>query len=290
MMTFYVTIDSDEIREYMPDMPILLPASSFARDGTLRVPYLPAHLSHLAADCGGFVATFIWGDYRYSAEEYVTWLSSLKQAPAGMTRKEAREAKQWRAIYPRWAATMDYCCEDEITSGQPGIVRSRQEKTTEMAYHFWQTYREVSWVWVPTIQGWTVEDYERHAQQMLPLIREMAAHYGPEREFRVGIGTLCHRASSEMIRSVALAVSRVLGDVPLHLWGIKLSALQSQVALPPQVASIDSAAWHGTFGRDIRAYHGSGMTKRQWSYEVALPRYMEKIRTAQAGAKQFRLL
>src|SRR5579859_3787900 len=114
-MVFYATIDADSIRSSMPNVPYLLPASSWARYN-LRRPNLPAHLTHTAADSGGFVATLRnKGIYTYTPQQYATWLMS------------------WS---PRWAATMDYCCEDEITLGTPGLVRERQEQTTRMARYF----------------------------------------------------------------------------------------------------------------------------------------------------------
>src|SRR5258708_4120516 len=207
---FYPTISRGEAGKYLDGSTtrVLLTASSYAADevkkyGIVRkkitTPTLPESITDRAADCGGFVATFKWGGiYPYTAMQYVEWL---------------------HAWHPQWAATMDYCCEDEITTDQPGIVRARQDATTGMTYHFWHTYRDVSWVWVPTIQGWAIDDYVRHAQELKPLIDEMHVYYGAESAFRVGIGTLCHRASVEMIRAVVLAVVAVLGEVDIHLWG-----------------------------------------------------------------------
>jgi hypothetical protein len=67
--TFYATFDSDSLTSYMPNVPVLLPASSWARKG-LKPPAIPPHLTHVAADSGGFIATRIWGDYRYTLAEY----------------------------------------------------------------------------------------------------------------------------------------------------------------------------------------------------------------------------
>lgn len=273
-MRFYATIDSDSVRPYMPDVPVLLPASSWARKG-LAAPKLPVHVTERAADSGGFVATFRWGDYRYTPAQYAGWL---------------------RTWGPSWAATMDYCCEDEITGGKPGVVRERQRKTTEMARHTWDTYRRAPWCWVPTVQGWRVDDYRRHAGELRPLIEEMADYYGPGSEFRVGIGTLCRRASAAMVREVAHAVAAELPGVPLHLWGIKLSVLKDSIALPPQVVSLDSAAWSrlmhgGRYGAGGWFEHrDAGMTQRQYIYGVALPRYLAKFEAALDEPKQHTLL
>lgn len=268
-MKFYATVDCDSIRDYMPDVPIMLPASSWSRRNMPPVR-LPSHIRDVAADCGGYVATKVWGDYRYTPERYVEWLWSFK---------------------PRWAATMDYCCEDEIVAGQPGLVRERQHRTTEMAWHFWETYREVPWVWVPTIQGWTVPNYRAHAREMWWLIGRMAEHYGPRSEFRVGIGTLCRRADSATIREVVHVIADELPGIPLHLWGVKLGFLKAPVRLHEQVTSVDSAAWNNLFasnrpdGGRNRA-QASSLSQREWCYRIALPEYLTKVTAALEGTKQ----
>ena len=113
MQTFYYTVGVDEMKSYIPNVPILLPASSYARRG-LKRPTIPTHIIQKAADSGGFVATFKWGDYRYTPDQYVEWLYT------------------W---HPEWSAMMDYCCEDESLNGRFAIVQERQQKTTDMAWH-----------------------------------------------------------------------------------------------------------------------------------------------------------
>jgi hypothetical protein len=143
---------------------------------------------------------------------------------------------------------------------------------------------------VPTIQGWEVKDYERHAFEMKYLIQEMHTYYGSGSAFRVGIGTLCRRASVSMIHEVVRAVSDVLPGVPLHLWGVKLGLLQSSMALPEQVVSVDSAAWNGLFRTGREAWKTSGLPQRRWIFDVALPRYQAKVDEALAQVKQAVLL
>lgn len=273
-ITFYYTVPYDRVRKYMPNVPMLLPASSWSRVN-LRRPPMPKHITEVAADSGGFVATFKWGDYRFTPEQYVRWLDTFN---------------------PSWAATMDYCCENEITSGRPGIVLERQQRTSAMAYSFWKDYRDPSWAWVPTIQGWKVEEYRRHAIELRPLIREMQIYFesrAPGR-FRVGIGTLCNRANAEMVRRVAAAVAEELPGIPLHLWGVKLAVLRSPVALP-HVISVDSAAWSvgglksdGIAARDEQK--ALGMTQREHEWFIQLPRYKRKVDAALAKPKQMSLL
>ncbi len=263
MITFYATLDADSIRSYIPAVPVLLPASSWARKG-LRPPQLPPQLTDRAADCGGFVATLRHRQYKYSPAQYVGWLHT------------------WG---PQWAATMDRCCEPE-TAATAGIVALRQAWTTRMAWHFWRRYRAVPWVWVPTVQGWHLADYVRHARDLAPLAAEMAAAYGPGSPFRVGIGTLCRRASAAQIRAIVQAVAAELPGVGFHLWGVKLSVLQDRAALPEAVVSVDSAAWNGLFGTDREAWRASGLSQRQWAYTVALPAYQRKVARALTQPKQ----
>ena len=268
-VTFYATIDADSlprtVQHLIPAVPVLLPASSFARRG-FRVPRLPDHVTERAADSGGFVATFKWGDYQYTPAQYVDWLQS------------------WQ---PTWAATMDYCCEDEITSGNAGIVQQRQERTTALARSFWEYENDRSWVWVPTVQGWHVEDYQRHARALRPLVLDMWHAYtarGQGDVFRVGIGTLCRRASTAQIRAIVRAVSAELPGVGFHLWGIKLGALADGIALPSQVKSVDSAAWKGLYsGRERQQ---AGMKQRVYAWVVELPAYRAKVERALNSPKQ----
>jgi hypothetical protein len=269
VIEFYATVAWDKFYKTpktwgcMPDVPYLLPASSWARGGVPLPPVkVPPHVRHVAADSGGFVATRIWGDYRYNLHQYADWLSTSN---------------------PDWAAMMDYCCEPEITGKNDGVIRERQARTTENAWKAWWQYQDVEWAWVPTVQGWNVEDYIRHAKALRPLICAMQRHYKSVGNpyFRVGIGTLCARANSEMIRRVVKAVRWELPRVPLHLWGVKLKAVHPLLA-SQGVVSVDSAAYDpGGFGRDGIAAREEqrelGMTQREYVYRIALPNYIEKF-------------
>jgi len=280
--TFYATLDADSIRGSLPAVPVLLPATAWARRG-FRPVRLPAHVAHVAVDSGAFVATFRHGgDYRYTPERYVAWLRTIAHVPA-------------------WAATMDYCCEPDI-AGRAGVVRERQERTTEMTWLFWRAYRAAPWCWVPTVQGWDVGDYARHAIELRPLVEEMRAHYGADGSgaaFRVGVGTLCRRASARDIHDVVRVVAAALPDTPLHLWGVKLTAISARVGLLAAVASVDSAAWSwvgdgstahcGRRVRDSDEWRRSGLSRAEWRTTVALPHYLAKVEAGLGTPKQLPL-
>ncbi|MBA3531340.1 MAG: hypothetical protein H0T73_05395 [Ardenticatenales bacterium] len=284
---FYATLDASSIRSYQPDVPVLLPVSSFAnqrlrqlarRKGRVRpdvVDQLPIpdlrHLSHIAVDPGGYVATTRWGGrYRYSMEQYLGWL---------------------RMVQPCWAGLPDLTCQPLSSCWLP-TVPERQEAITETAWWFWERCRSASWAWVPTVQGWQVEDYRAHARALRPLIDEMRRIYEGRNNiaWRVGIGTLCGRRNAEEVRCIIDVVLAELPDVPLHLWGVKLSLLQQDIALPPKVISADSAAWNGRFGRDLEHQKKSGLSQREYAYRVALPSYLGRLHAALLAPKRQRPL
>jgi hypothetical protein len=260
---FYATFDVDSLCSYIPEsIPVLLPASSWARKG-LNTPRVPAHITRLAADSSGFVASRIWGEYRYSLEQYVTWLQSFR---------------------PLWAATMDYCCEPELAV----VTEQRQQCTTENASQAWQHCQQLPFAWVPTIQGWLPEDYRRHASAMYPLIAEMQAAYANNPHWRVGVGTLCRRNDVEAVQAILDAIREVLPGIPLHLWGIKLDALRSLDLA--QVVSTDSAAWHGNFGRErdetCKRAAEAHLSMRRYAVTVKLPAYVNRIHAAVAESRR----
>lgn len=262
--TFYATFDVDSLCSYIPaGTPVLLPASSWARVG-LKKPSIPPQITDTGADCGGFVASRIWGEYRYDLTMY-----------------EAR-LRTWS---PQWAATMDYCCEPELCE----VTRERQAKTTANAREAWLKFKSASWAWVPTIQGWTPDDYRRHAHELLGLIEEMRIYYADNSAWRVGIGTLCRRADVVTVQAIIDAVCEVLPpDITIHLWGIKLDALRS-LNLHGRGYSSDSAVHHMAMyaKNDIKAAAANaGMSLRRYKVMVNLPAYITKVYEAVDEARK----
>lgn len=253
---FYATFDASNLASYIPDVPVLLPASSWARKGFTR-PALPSHVRVRAADSGGYVASKFWGEYRYSLQEYVQWLET------------------WS---PGWAACMDYCCEPELEQ----VTQERQRKTTVNAWEAWNHYKRVSWAWVPTIQGLEPGDYARHAREMKPLIEEMRAYYVDNPAWRVGIGTLCRRISTQEINEITGIVRQVLPGVPLQLWGVKIKALR-EIDLTDVVSS-DSSAWNDMWGDKGKKFHEQareqGLTRQRYVNTVKLLEYIQRVQEA----------
>ena len=92
-----------------------------------------------------------------------------------------------------------------------------------------------------------------------------------------------------MIRSVVQAVARELPGVPLHLWGVTHRIFDGQTALSPQVISLDSSAWNGFFGKGHERWKKSGMTKRAYSYAVALPQYRRRYEARQRRPRNYEM-
>lgn len=258
MYTFYATFDASSLVSYVPQVPILLPASSWARKG-MKKPAIPDHVIERAADSGGFVASRIWGEYKYTLDAYVDWLG------------------YWS---PQWAACMDYCCEPELQAN----TEVNQQKTTDNAWDAWQRYKQVPWAWVPTIQGLYPADYRRHALQMKPLIDEMASYYADNPYWRVGIGTLCRREDDAEICNAVCEVLDVLPGIDLHLWGVKKQGLKTIFRTLPRhrlqrIKSSDSGAWHDMFKGNGKKMHAiaaqHGMNRQQYIIKRKLPAYIE---------------
>lgn len=270
----------------MPALPIMLSATSFTRmrkqGAVLLPPHLPIHLTEKGADCGGFQVVMRWGGSSpFSLRQYVTWLA------------------RW---HPQWAITPDLCCLDPSTRGDPGAeeVRRRQAFATAQAQDCWLVYHEVPWCWCPVIQGYHLADFERHARALAPLIREMWTHYwdtgsGDEEQeqrpsaFRVAIGSLCRRLPRALVYTILLRVMDIIGsDVPIHLLGTKLHFLQFPGELPAHL-SLDTGAWNELFGKEHEARRASGLSVRDYSWQVCQPRYADKIATALSAPKQMPL-
>jgi hypothetical protein len=270
----------------MEAVPTLVSAASFARyrhgrHGFFRVPRFPDGFGSVAVDCGGFVAARR-GGFDYLAAQYVQWLRQFDVA---------------------WAATFDFPCEPEL-----GLdVRTQQDATTRYAHGFLEHWPEERYPWVVTIQGYEVDDYVRHAVELAPLIFKLKDwtynRYSYEsgeaepavidrwhKQFRVGIGSFCRRNRVAHVGPIVEAVAGVLEDVPLHLWGLKVTYLKRRASLHPQVVSLDSAAGNGRFGRGLERYRQSELSQREYLHRIQLPRYRRAVHEALAAPKQLSLL
>lgn len=273
MVTFYATIDADglarTLTEQIPSGAYLVSAASWWRKyGKLRMTPLPPQCSPIGGDWGGF---------------HFTRKLGLTMPPFSL----AELAEWYAAMGVTWGAATDYCVAQDTGSD---VVRDCQDRTTAAAWEAWQSQRAAPLAWVPTVQGAGVEDYRRHARQLRLLVTEMAAHYGPDGGFRVGVGSLVGR-DARTVRAIAVVVAAELPGIPLHLWGVKQQA--SRGGLPLEVASLDTAAWNRQTGPKDRARHDAWRgvePRRAWAYREALPQYRAEVEAAIGEAFQYPLI
>lgn len=277
--TFYPVISSGEDTcKYIENLTTgLFVASSFAgsvlsphtRIESIPLPRVPLQMTIRAADWGGYRVVRDWqGKPPFSPEQYVSWLS------------------QWQ---PEWAAAWDYPCGDTSAAESLQVVRSRQDETTLMAWYFWHHYKHVQWCWTVTIQGYTTEDYQRHAEELMPLIMKMREYYHENRAFRVGIGSLVGRKPTN-VKNIIDAVARVLpANIGFHAWGLKKKVLESPLGFP-RVKSSDTGAYGQRFGGNIEEYKQRSEPQREIVFHEKLPTYTQSIYRTTSLPKQYRSL
>jgi len=274
----YPTISAGEDCQYITQLERgLFAASSYAGSvinpyvtlSEIPAPNIPEGMTDRAADWGGYRVIKDWqGKAPFTREQYVAWLYKF---------------------LPGFAATWDYPCGDEAGQTNPLVVQDRQDNTTLMSWYFWHHYKQVPWSWVPTVQGWTIEDYQRHAEDLYPLLKKMHAYYqrrdGEQSTFRVGIGSLVKR-KPRTVRQIIEAVAAIL-PFDFHCWGMNYSMLKSNEPLHPQVVSGDTSSYNKRFGRNLEQDKANPEPQRKIVFQDRLPEYLKKIDRELAAPKQY---
>jgi hypothetical protein len=219
-----------------------------------------------ALDSAGFVATAIFGGYRWTVEECVD-----KIVTNFATESDA-EDEPIRCTMPHpwaWWSAMDYCCEQEIAKDRAEVAR-RMRLTVESYVETldflngWRAEGDNDTPDpLPILQGRTPADYVSMARDLGQAIDEAHGCTCPtdpencEAEWHrthaglpelVGIGSVCRRpvTGPEGILSVLGALDAALPPhVKLHAFGVKGSLLRHPEMgnFAHRLESIDSAAW-----------------------------------------------
>ena len=183
----------------------------------------PEPWGNIALDSAGFVATRLYGGYRWPMAEYVDFAC----------------LRPWR-----WWAAMDYCCEPEI-AGDEATVRQRVDLTVESAAdclaqaRWWRDEEGATWATdpMPVLQGWRPEHYLR-------CVDGLTEAWGDLPEL-MGLGSVCRRnvhGRDGLLAIIGALDARLPPHVRLHLFGVKSAAL-SLLAGHRRIASMDSCAW-----------------------------------------------
>ncbi len=145
--------------------------------------------------------------------------------------------------------TIDYMCEPEVLKKTGLTVRDHQARTTANTMEIIDKRKSyaITGTFAPVVQGWTVEDYLAH-------IDELKSAGALKYATMLGIGTLCCRTREDDILRIIHAI-RAAVPMKLHGFGVKLTALQYRLACDA-LFSVDSHSWAKTGWRradEIRA-------------------------------------
>lgn len=131
---------------------------------------------------------------------------------------------------PDFVAPQDMPCEPAVRERTGLTTRQHIEITVENFVYLRENFPFIPWI--PVIQGWEPEDYLYCAELY------EAAGVRLADEYRVGIGSICRRASVPgIVRVIELFAGR---GYRMHGFGVKASALP---VIGHLLASADSYAW-----------------------------------------------
>jgi hypothetical protein len=130
-----------------------------------------------------------------------------------------------------WAAPMDWMCEPWMVEKTRLTVEEHQQRTLENYLELIERAPDLPWI--PVLQGWTLDEYHRHAEAYCGVGIDLTTMP------TVGIGSVCRRQAT----TEATGIIRSLwaqGIKNLHGFGFGVRGLREVGAL---MASADSMAW-----------------------------------------------
>jgi hypothetical protein len=205
------------------DFPLFVSHWRLARYKTLH----PA-TSPLAIDSGGFSALRDCGTWPITPAEYVRAIARYDRELGHLD----------------WAAPMDWMCEPAIIHGGTvsGMrfagthlsVNEHQHRTVEnflQLRELWPAESDEDCPFMPVLQGWTVDDYQRCAEMY------GAAGVALEEYPLTGLGSVCRRQGTGEIGHL---VEMFTPWLALHAFGVKTLGL---MAYGHRLTSADSLAW-----------------------------------------------
>lgn len=219
-------------------IPVMVSANRFRRrdrPGTwrLRTPDLDG--CRVVLDSAGFVTMKLYGRYLWTPAEY------------------ARLAAIAR---PEWWASMDFCCEPELSAD---TVDRQLATTSHLLRCRVAADREEIAPPMPVLQGWEPWSYLRHAEQLDRLFRGSWPAL-------VGVGSVCRRplkGGTGLLAVVDRLDRELPAGVQFHLFGVKSAAL-SYLVTCSRVASVDSMAWDMAARRSGRGVDHRARTLLSW--------------------------
>jgi hypothetical protein len=146
------------------------------------------------------------------------------------------------------AVSQDLMCEPFILAKTGLSVGQHQEHTIERYVQLTElSLRGVSQTYVmPVLQGYKPHEYSEHVRQYGNLLAKGAW---------VGVGSVCKRnGNPDAIEDVLLAIKSERGDLKLHGFGLKLTALE-RASIRALLETSDSMAWSDAARKEGRSAH-----------------------------------
>ena len=198
---------------------------------------LPRAAAPWALDSGAFTEITRHGEWAMTARDY-----------AALVRRFRDQIGQFA-----WAAPQDWMCEPAAIERTGLSVTVHQAKTVA-------NYLELRTVaadlpFVPVLQGWTRDDYQRCCDMYA------AAGVDLEAEPVVGLGSVCRRQDT----AAAAEIVRSLTPLRLHGFGVKITGLRKY---GQYLTSADSLAWSYNARKNppmTGCTHGSCANCLQWA-------------------------
>lgn len=216
---------------YAAGLPVLFSSNAFARTDQNKTfkrfnltaaKRLPADMD-CALDSAGFVAMALYGDYRWSPEQYM----------------ELVRARDWA-----WWSPLDYCVEPEVASDR--VTKEIRISATVAGYDKCVRLAQ-DWEVKPPIcilQGYEAQDYVRCARAI-----------GLERlPSLIGLGSVCrrHLGGPAGVATIFDALDNVLPNhCKIHAFGVKSGAIQ-QLGRHPRLFSVDSMSYDAAARASMR--------------------------------------
>lgn len=167
-----------------------------------------------ALDSGGFTEIGMHGRWTLSPRAYV------------------KEVRRYSAEIgrPDFCAPQDWMCEPIMLKKTGLTIEKHQLNTTANYLKLRSIAPDLPWI--PVLQGWSLWDYWRHADQYTSVGIDLT------KLPRVGVGTVCRRQGTIVAHNILTTLAAT--GMRLHAFGFKTQGLiRSQGAL----ASSDSMAW-----------------------------------------------
>ena len=178
-------------------------------------------------DSGGFTELAMHGGWVTTPAAYVT-------------AARAHSAEQGPFV---WAAPQDWMCEPSMLARTGLTVAEHQRRTIASVLEL--RHRAAELPWIPVLQGWTLDDYLRHADAYAAAGVDLAG------EATVGLGSVCRRQATT---EIAALVGRLSLSFRLHGFGVKGSGLARYGSW---LTSADSLAW--SYGARFNGGNANGL-------------------------------